>query len=116
MSEPYPQDEFNSRPVFLIPEAGPPPTRSKDEIRFQYLGLRELVGQPASHWYRATNMTSGHTYHLFFFLTGAGAVAAECDCPARKICKHIIKGWATHSAAIDTGYIAPFKTEDRKDA
>lgn len=92
-----------------------PETKSKDTI-LPVITPEKAEAHFARRWspvyaYTTKNLTKGTEYTTFLYINHAGDITAQCDCPARVMCKHIVRSMEVHGAAIANGFIPKFDNE-----
>lgn len=95
--------------TYIVHDGLMPETKSKDEIQVRFDPLAGAdhfaVRFSSVYSYRVQNLTKSSGYTVFFFRAQNGSVQGQCQCVARKICKHILRAWNVHREAITNGFI-----------
>lgn len=103
--------------TYIIDAKHPPVSASKDGIRVYYRPQDASKHFAAAHGpvycYAALNTRNNHVYTVTFFLSvNRGLVLATCNCPARKVCKHIARTWDFHAGVVEAGILPAFELVD----
>jgi len=98
--------------TFLLDPEAEHSVKSKDALKVRY-APGQSVGHFAAAWssvyaYDVWNVNKAHGYTVFFFRARIGFISGQCNCVARKICKHIIRAWEVHESAVEAGFVPAF--------